>query len=144
MTSAIRLNHLTKEILISKSFAKAAMNPTSIEYLDLAEVMSKHTDYKVSQRHIKTNSNKECYHGLTYDYMRWYITVHVPVNKSLKYLDELEKKIDISRCHSIRYPVIKNWFLNTFPEVKDFGKYEIESHNIIELPNNQTNDSIPA
>ena len=53
MTSAIRLDHLNKEILISKSFAKAAMNPTSTEYKDLAEVMANHPDYAVNQRVIK-------------------------------------------------------------------------------------------
>ena len=32
MTSAIRINHFEKKILISKTFQKAAMNPTSREY----------------------------------------------------------------------------------------------------------------
>ena len=29
-------------------------------------------------------------------------------------------------CHSIRYPVIRKWFLETFPEVKDWGKFKTE------------------
>ena len=43
MTSAIRINHFDKEILISKSFEKAAHNPNSREYKELMEVMNTHT-----------------------------------------------------------------------------------------------------
>ena len=41
---------------------------------------------------------------------------------------EARKKYDemrfMAKCHSIRFPVIKHWFLETFPEVKDWGKYK--------------------
>ena len=54
----------------------------------------------------------------------------------------------ISQCHSkgFRYPVIKSWFLERFPEIKEFGVEEdagnqeaateaaIDNNNITELP----------
>ena len=76
MTSAIRINHFEKKILISKSFQKAAMNPTCREYAELMEVMANHPDYKLDQRAIKTNPKKDTYKGLTYEYMRDYIILH--------------------------------------------------------------------
>jgi hypothetical protein len=29
-------------------------------------------------------------------------------------------------CHSVRYPVIRKWFLETYPEVKKWGKKKDE------------------
>ena len=36
--------------------------------------------------------------------------------------------INISKCHSAckRYPVIKQWFLATYPNIADFGKEKDE------------------
>ena len=31
-----------------------------------------------------------------------------------------------AKAHSIRYPVIKKWFLETFPDMKDWGKIKEE------------------
>ena len=43
----------------------------------------------------------------------------------------------ISKCHSkaFRYPTIKAWFLDRFPEIKAFGVKEDDA---------ATNDAIPA
>ena len=123
MTSAIRLDHLNKEILISKSFAKSAMNPTSNAYKDLAEVMATHPDYKVNERVIKKSTQKETYKGLTYQYMRDYIILHSSPEEELAATAEFDELILISKCQSqvLRYPVIKKWFLEKYPEVASFG-----------------------
>ena len=123
MTNAIRLNHLTKKILISKSFSKLAMNPNSIEYAELSEVMSKHPDYEVNQRVIRQNTHKETYAGLTYKYMRDYIILHSTPEEELENVAEFDELLMISRCHaqSLRYPTIKKWFLAKYPEVAEFG-----------------------
>jgi hypothetical protein len=43
----------------------------------------------------------------------------------LKALDEM---IDISKCHSTgkRYATIRNWFLDNYPAVKEFGMPKAE------------------
>lgn len=126
MTNAIRLNHLTKEILISKSFSKVAMNPLSTEYRDLSEVMEKHPNYTVSMRVIRQNTHKETYAGLTYDYMREYIILHSSPEEKLAEIAEFNEMLLISRCHAkaLRYPTIKKWFLTKYPEVAEFGVEE--------------------
>ena len=123
MTGAIRLNHFDKEILISKSFQKAAMNPNSTEYKDLAEVMAMHPDYKISQRVIKKNAKKETYAGLTYEYMREYIILHTSPEEELAAVAEFDEMILVSKCHSKaqRYPTIKKWFLEKYPEIEMYG-----------------------
>ena len=123
MTSAIRIDHLNKAILISKSFAKAAMNPTSTEYKDLAEVMANHPDYAVNQRVIKQNAHKETYAGLTYEYMRDYIILHSNPEEELAEIAEFNEMLLISKCHAkaLRYPTIKKWFLAKYPEVAEYG-----------------------
>lgn len=59
------------------------------------------------------------YHSLTYRYMEDYIASHGSTEDRRIYD---EKKL-ISECHSksFRYPVIKSWFLERFPEIKTFG-----------------------
>ena len=128
MTSAIRLNHFNKEILISKTFQKAAMNPNSSEYRDLAEIMSQHPDYKIAQRAIKKSENKQAYHKLTYDYMRDYIILVSSPENTLAAVEEFDDMVLRSRCqcHANRYPVIKRWFLKKFPEIKEFGMIAID------------------
>ena len=109
MTSAIRLNHFSKEILISKTFQKAAMNPNSMEYKDLAEVMEKHPDYTISQRAIKKNTHKETYAGLTYEYMRDYIILSSTKEEEAANVAEFNELVLISRCQSkiLRFPTFK-------------------------------------
>jgi hypothetical protein len=123
MTSAIRINHFEKKILISKSFQKAAMNPTSREYAELMEVMANHPDYKLDQRAIKTNPKKDTYKGLTYEYMRDYIILHSTPEEEAAAVAEFDELILVSKCHSqsLRYPTIKKWFLTKYPSANEFG-----------------------
>lgn len=128
MTGAIRINHLNKEILISKSFSKAAMNPNSTEYQDLKEVMCDHPDYRVAQRNIKKKENKKTFAGLTYEYMRDYLILHTSPEEEAEAVAELDEMILIARCHTpnFSYATIKKWFLRKFPEVAEFGTIEAE------------------
>ena len=75
--------------------------------------------YTVEQRHIKKAPAKECYRGLTYTYMKDYIASHGTPEDRVTF-DEMKL---ISECHSkaYRYPTIKAWFLERFPEIKQFG-----------------------
>ena len=121
MTSAIRINHFDKEILISKTFQKATMNPNSAEAKDLEEIMNKYPTYKIAQRAIKKSSKKQTYPNLTYEYMRDYIILNSTPEEETAAVAEFDHLILISRCQSNRYPVIKRWFLNKYPEIKEFG-----------------------
>ena len=43
-------------------------------------------------------------------------------NVSEEIRKEYEEKQFLARCHSIRYPEIKQWFLKTFPDVKNWSE----------------------
>ena len=119
MKNTLKLNHTNRTIVMDKTFAKFAADTRSSEYAHLQQVRQDYPLYTVVQRHIRKNTRQEHYHGLTYAYMEDYITTHGGTDDRRIY-DEMKL---ISRCHSkgFRYPTIKAWFLERFPEVKAFG-----------------------
>ena len=129
--SRVRMLHEESTIEINKVFAKMAENPFSEEYAALQNLRKDYPVYKVRTREINKNPNKESWKGLTYAYMEDYIRTH----SDMATMDEFNEKRLISKCHSnaFRYPVIKKWFLEKFPEVANFGVVVEEAK-----PNNVT------
>ena len=127
MKNWLKLNHTTRTIIMDKTFAKFAENTMSAEYAHLQSVRRDYPTYTVERRHIKKNAKQEHYHGLTYTYMEYYIASHGSKEDRRTY-DEMKL---ISQCHSkgFRYPVIKNWFLERFPEIKEFGVEDTTEEN---------------
>ena len=126
MKNKLLINHTNRTIIMDRTFAKYAANTRSEEYAHLQRVRQDYPEYEVIRRKINSNNNKETYRGLTYEYMEDYILTHgtpEEIKKNLKIYDE--KKL-ISECHSKarRYPVIKSWFLETYPEIMKFGMNE--------------------
>ena len=131
----IRINREKNEVVMTRRFSQKADDPRTQEFRILQEVKATYPDIIVRNHTIKKNPNKECYRGLTYEYMREYISTHenaITVNTVLAELDEM---ILISKCHSkgFRYPTIKKWFLEKYPNIEKFGKEEKEEDNQIKL-----------
>ena len=125
-------------LVMNQAFATKARNVRSEEYKLLQSTRRDYPTYTVVKRRIKRNSQKETYAGLTYEYMRMYIATHESketVKDVMKHFDEL---LLISQCHckARRYPVIKSWFLEKYPEIEGFGKAKKE-----EEISNTENDS---
>ena len=123
-------------ITVTRKFAEKAKDPRSNEYTELHRIISENPSLRIETHTIKTNPNKEAYKGLTYKYMREYIKNHVAKADVEKALAKLEDKIFLSKCHTIRYPNIKKWFLNEYPEVAKFGTNaveETEKTNVIDF-----------
>lgn len=135
MKNYLKLDHQNKKIVMDRTFASKAELVGSEEYNLLQQCRRDYPAYLVTRKTINKKATQEHYRGLTYDFMKWYIdkydTEHKEENRAL--LDEM---IDISKCHSTfkRYPVIKQWFLDTYEEVKKFGLPEEtnETNNVIE------------
>ena len=119
--TAIRVNYADHKIILSSAFEKKALIPGTAEYESLQSVRRDHPGFSLVTRQFKTNTKQEHYRGLTYGYMRDYITSHDQNAETA--LDELNELIGISKCHSLgkRYPTIKAWFLDRYPEVAKFG-----------------------
>ena len=124
MKNTLKINHTNSTIVMDRTFAKLAENTMSVEYAHLQQVRKDYPTYTVIQRQIERNSNKETFKGLTYEYMEAYIMTHGAtaeiIQANIKEFDEMRL---ISQCHSkaFRYPVIKSWFLEKYPEVAKFG-----------------------
>ena len=118
MTNILKLDHSNSNIVMDRTFAKKAEIVGSREYLLLQDCRRDYPFYTVTRRTINKKPDQEHYRGLTYEYMENYITAHDADN-----LPVFHEMINISKCHSNckRYPVIKEWFLKTHPEIKTFG-----------------------
>ena len=123
MKNTLKIDRENGLIIMDRTFAKLSENTRSEEYAHLQQVRKDYPSFQVVTKTIKKNPNKECYKGLTYDYMREYIFKHEPAETRRSVLMEFEDMIFISQCHSKakRYPVIKNWFLEKYPEIVKFG-----------------------
>lgn len=123
MKNVLKLDHEHQLLVMDRTFAKKSENTMSNEYRHLQDVRAAYPDYTVIRREIKKNPNKECWRGLTYAYMENYISTHEEGAERVKVLNEFFELRLISQCHSAahRYPVIKRWFLNKYPEIATFG-----------------------
>ena len=123
MKNTCKVSHAKREIVMDALFARNAENTLSPEYAHLQNVRRDYPAYAVVRRTIKRNANKESYKGLTYEYMETYILSHGKQETRLANLREFNEMRLIAECHSkaFRYPVIKSWFLEMYPEVKNFG-----------------------
>ena len=132
MKNTLKIYFANRQIIMDREFAKNASNTFSAEYQKLQAVRAENPDFRVVRKTIKRNPQKETYKGLTYQYMEDYIFTHEPRDTRTAVLDEFNNMILISKCHAqaFRYPVIKKWFLDRYPEIAEFGM-EPETETII-------------
>lgn len=123
MKNVLKVDFQKKLIIMDRTFAKKCVDTSSPEYAQLQDVRHDYPDYEVVVRTIKKNPNKETYKGLTYRYMEDYILRHETEENALNVIKEFNELRTISECHrrGLRYPTIKRWFLNKYPEIDDFG-----------------------
>jgi len=124
--TAIRIDYPSRKIILSSAFEKRAFIPGTDEYDALQAVRTVHPGFTLATRQFKKNAKQEHYRGLTYDFMRDYIDSHETEPKPV--LAKLDEMIGISKGHSLskRYPTIKSWFLERYPEYAKFGMTDKE------------------
>lgn len=121
--SRLSVKYAKSVIEVNTIFAKMMENPRSDEYELLQKIKMENPGFTVSRRQIKSNPKKDTYKGLTYEYMEYYIGTHEPDDQVDEVLAHFEELKLISQCHGkrLRYPTIKKWFLNRYPDVAQFG-----------------------
>ena len=118
MKNDLRIDFTKNEIIMSRQFEKCASIAGSEEYRRLQAVRLDYPTFAVVRRQIKKAATKVTYAGLTYTYMENYIATHANAEQIKKVYDELRL---IGACHKVSYPTIKKWFLETYPEIVEFG-----------------------
>ena len=123
MTNTLKIDFTNKKIVMDRTFAKKVEDTRSEEYLHLQTVRTDYPTYTVTTRTIKRNPDKETYRGLTYEYMENYILSHGSDAEVQEALSEYRELRLIAKCHGKGkgYPVIKQWFLEKYDEIEDFG-----------------------
>ena len=125
--SKLTVKYAEGVIEMNTTFAKMMQNPLSDEYALLQRTRQDFPTFSVRKRQIKSNPKKDTYKGLTYEWMRNHIATREPEATREAKLHEFDEMIYISECHSrrLRYPTIKKWFLNEYPDVAKFGTVEV-------------------
>ena len=123
MINYAKIDHANRRIVIDRTFAKNSEIVGSDEYNKLQDCRKDYPTYSVVRRRIKTNPNQEHYGGLTYRYMEDYIMTHESTDTVKTVIDEFSELKLISKGHSkgFRYPTIKKWFLERYPDFAEFG-----------------------
>lgn len=121
--NTIKVDRERKKIIMDSVFYKKSSDPRNEEYAILQTVRNDYPTYQVVKHTIKKNPEKKTYSGLTYAYMEDYILTHESPETVETVYAEFNEMILVSQCHSkaFRYPVIKKWFLNKYPEIVKFG-----------------------
>ncbi len=124
MKNTLKINFNNKTIVMDRTFAKKSRDTRSDEYLHLQTVRKDYPDYRVITRTIKRNPDKETYKGLTYAFMENYILNHGNDDEVKEALSEYRELRTIAKCHGRGkgYPVIKQWFLERYEEIENFGE----------------------
>ncbi len=133
MTNYAKVDTINRRIIMDRTFAKNAAIIGSAQYDLLQACRANYPDYEVVQRTIQKNTNQEHYRGLSYGYMQEYILNHEDSEEVVEVLQKFNEMRLIAACHSRgrRYPVIKQWFLDRYPEVASFGIQKVDSNNKI-------------
>jgi hypothetical protein len=123
MTNTLKINYTNHTIIMDRTFAKLAQDTRSDEYARLQAVRRDYPTFTVVQRTIRKNENKKTYLGLTYEYMEEYMMTHGSEEERRANLRRYSELREIAACHgkAYRYPVIKSWFLDKYPEIVQFG-----------------------
>lgn len=141
--SKLKIKYAEGVIEMNTTFDKMMQNPLSDEYALLQKIRAENPGFVVRRRQIKTNPKKDTYKGLTYEWMRNHIATHEPENVVDEKLKAFDEKVYISKCHgqSLRYPTIKKWFLEEYPDVAKFGTLEFEKD--AQAEEDKSNEPIP-
>lgn len=128
----IKINYTNSSIIITKNFEKAAQIFKSKEYNELKAARDEFPGFTISTKN-NPKSTKSQYKGLDYNYMEKYIASHDNEEKTIMkdYLD-LRGKSEAAKnalANSASYGEIKEWFLDTYPEIAKFHKRREELLN---------------
>ena len=117
MTTAIKINPETKEIIVARSFYKKATVFGTMEYDELKRAREKEPAFTVKVKEIARNRNKKTYPNLTFRNMARYIAIKE--GSQSPNISKLHTLIDASDIQTSRYAFVKSWFLKNYPDYTD-------------------------
>ena len=120
--TTITINTKKSTIEMNKTFAAKAIIFGTDEYKQLQEARRDYPSYRVVT--VAKKAAKPAYKGLTCKYMEKYIAAHDDENQTImaeyKMLRGKSEAGKEAMADDANYPIIKEWFLMTFPEIEKF------------------------
>ena len=120
--SNIIINSKKHTIEMNKAYAKKAAKYGSPEYNELQTARRDYPAFRVVT--VVKKAAKPEYKGLTFEYMKKYITLHDDEDKSVmaKFLDLRGESEDAKAIGALSagYIEIKAWFFEQYPEIEKF------------------------
>lgn len=111
----MKIDFITNSIIITKSFAEAAADINSEEYTSLQLAKMDNPTMRVVLRSTRATGHGNDYKGLTYKYMRKFISVMDSEN-----LINFEKTILHYESYGYEngtvYKCVRDWFLKYYPD----------------------------
>ncbi len=117
MKNYLKVDERNRLLIMDRTFARNCRIFDSDEYQMLQRAKANHKGFAIVLKRIKSNPEKRVYKHLTYEYMQAYIECHANKEARLKEFNEMVLR---SKCHAIKYPKVKEWFLAAYPEIDDF------------------------
>ena len=124
----VDVNFADMTIEVSKAFYEKASKYGTDEFNTLLDVMKELPGFKVV-------IDKKTYNGLTIEKMEEYIVL---VEKDNARLDEFHAIEDIAKARGAKYPILKKWFLATYPEYKTTDVDMTTTEKVVEIKKNNT------
>jgi len=125
------INFATKEITITKAFAKLAQDFSTPEAAAMEVLMTKYPTFTMKYKEIQKKANKESYSGLSLNVMKAFFESRIRMEKAkmeeseeiteemTKELEKREKEQEafqnvLKVVGKGKYATVKKWFLDNF------------------------------
>ena len=112
MKNLFAFDFVNHTIIASKTTLKKAGIPSSPEYKELMKMIAKQPTFRVVEKEININTNKNTHKGLTFELMKAHIEAQ---DDSKALMVEFE---EVQKFGKSKYPLAKKWFLEQFPNFK--------------------------
>lgn len=133
--NGIKVDYAKNEIIVNKTFYRRAMKYGTPQSIALNQLLTLNSNFTVTVKSVKCDNEKKTYQGLTYGFMRDYINSYEPESTRQMVLDNLGQLITIAKVHEngFGYSKVKSWFLDLYPEIKEFGCADYSKASVEEI-----------
>jgi len=112
MKNLFAYDFVNNTIVASKTTLKKAGKPGTPEYKELMKMIQHQPSFRIVEKEITVNKNKNVHAGLTMEVMKTHILAQ---KDSDTLMAEFEEAMKFGKS---KYPLAKKWFLNQFPDFK--------------------------
>ena len=125
------IDFAARTIVLTKKERTAARRDGSDAYNELQNARRENPGYEIITVTRTVKTQRETYKGLTYAYMEKYIKSHGTKEEIDKNYADYKEQRERGECYTsvIAYGIIKDWFLEKYPEIEAFGKKKSKANN---------------